>query len=154
MFFTPAFADCFSLEFEWQQVSKTLLSIVDDLNNTVVWMVSTRPLISKSSCLCTNLLATEQRTTITIGITVTFTFHCFFSSLGRSTYLSLFSPSFSFYQWAAGTTKSTGSLFCWLSKGQIVGPKLSDPFVSQNPIEVCASHFPGRKLGCVHHLFV
>ena len=28
----------------------TLLSILADLNNTVIWMVSTRPLISKSSC--------------------------------------------------------------------------------------------------------
>ena len=30
------------------KVSRTLLSILADLNNVVVWMVSTRPLISKS----------------------------------------------------------------------------------------------------------
>ena len=35
------------------QVSRTLLSSLADLNNAVVWMVSTRPLISKSSSLCT-----------------------------------------------------------------------------------------------------
>ena len=34
------------------QVSRTLLSILADLNNAVVWMVSTRPLISKFSCPC------------------------------------------------------------------------------------------------------
>ena len=32
------------------QVFKTLLSILADLNNAIVWTVSTRPLISKSSC--------------------------------------------------------------------------------------------------------
>ena len=37
------------------QLSRTLLSIKADLNNAVVWIVSTRPLISKSSCPFTNL---------------------------------------------------------------------------------------------------
>ena len=40
------------------QVSRTLLSILADLYNDIVWMVSCSPLISKSSCLCTNLLVT------------------------------------------------------------------------------------------------
>ena len=31
------------------QISRTLLSILADLNNAIVWMVSIRPLISKSS---------------------------------------------------------------------------------------------------------
>ena len=35
-FFMPALADGFSLEFEWQQVSWALLSILTDLNNAVV----------------------------------------------------------------------------------------------------------------------
>ena len=54
-FFAPAFAEGFSLESEWQQVTRTLLSILADLNNTVVWMVSTRPLISlyRSFGVCT-----------------------------------------------------------------------------------------------------
>ena len=33
------------------QVSRTLLNILADLNNAVVWMVSTRPVISKSSSI-------------------------------------------------------------------------------------------------------
>ena len=32
------------------QLSRTLLSILADLNNAVVWTVSTRPVISKSLC--------------------------------------------------------------------------------------------------------
>ena len=43
------------------QVSRTLLNILADLNNAVVWMVSTSPLISKSSSTFTNSLVTVQR---------------------------------------------------------------------------------------------
>ena len=35
------------------QAFRTLLNILADLNNAVVWMVSTRPLITMSSSLCT-----------------------------------------------------------------------------------------------------
>ena len=48
------------------QVSRTLLSILVDLDNAVVWMISTRPFISKSP----NPLVTVQ--------IVTFMFHSFF----------------------------------------------------------------------------
>ena len=41
------------------QVSRTLLSILAYLNNVVVWTVSTRPVISKSSSPCTNPLVTQ-----------------------------------------------------------------------------------------------
>ena len=84
------------------QVSRTLLSILADLNNAVVWVFSTRPLIFKSSSLCTNPLVTVPRTPITISITVTFRFHNFFNSLARPRYLSFFLLSFSFTQWSAG----------------------------------------------------
>ena len=43
--------------------------------NAVVKMVSTCPLISKSSSLFTNPLVIVPSTPITIGITVTFLFH-------------------------------------------------------------------------------
>ena len=104
-FFTSANADGFSLDFEWQQVSWTLLIILADLNNAVVLMVSTHPLISKSSSSCTNLFVTVLSPPVTIGITVTFMFHSFFSFLAR--YLSLFLLSFSFTMWPARTAKST-----------------------------------------------
>ena len=112
------------------QVSRTLLSILADLNGVGVSMVSTHPLISKSPCPCTNLFVTVPSSTITIGITVTFMFHSFCSSLARSRYLSLFSLSFSFIQWSAGTAKSSIRqviFFCWLLLGLVVWSRLGDP---------------------------
>ena len=48
--FSPsALADGFSLEFEWQQVSKTRLRVLAVFSNAVVCIVSTRPPTSKSS---------------------------------------------------------------------------------------------------------
>ena len=47
-----------SLNNKSPQVSRTLLSILTDHNNAVVWMVSTRPLISESSSPNTNSLVT------------------------------------------------------------------------------------------------
>ena len=89
------------------QVSRTLLSILTVFNYAVVWMVSTRPPTSKSSRPFNNSLVTVPNAPITIGIIVTFMFHSFFNSLARSRYLSLFSHSFSFILWSAGTAKST-----------------------------------------------
>ena len=42
------------------QVPWILLNILADLNNAVVWMISTGPLISKSSSPCTNPLVIYQ----------------------------------------------------------------------------------------------
>ena len=106
-FFTSAIVDGLSLEIEWQQVSWSLFSILAVFNNAVVSMVSTRPPTSKSSSPFNNPLDTVPKTPITIGIISTFMFHSFFNSLARSRYLSLFSHSFSFILWSAGTAKST-----------------------------------------------
>ena len=73
------------------QVSRALLTILADLNNAVVWMVFTRPLISKSSCPWINPLVTVPRAPIALGITVTFMSQFFFQ----------------FSQWPVGTAKST-----------------------------------------------
>ena len=76
------------------QVSRTLLSILADLNKAVVWIVSTRPLIFKSSSHCTNHLVTVPRAPITIGIIVTSCSTAFSVPLqGRGTY-----PSFHIFQ--------------------------------------------------------
>ena len=103
----------FYMVFHWSlsdskspQVSK-ILSILAVLNNAVVWMVFTRPPISKSSSPFSNPLVTVPNAPITIGIIVTCMFHSFFTSLARSRYLSFFSHSFSFILWSAGTAKST-----------------------------------------------
>ena len=57
-------------------ISRTLC-ILTDLNNAVVWMVFTRPLISKSSSFWTKPLVTVPSMQSTIGITVNFLFHIF-----------------------------------------------------------------------------
>ena len=84
------------------QVSRTLLSILANLNSVLVWMVTTRPLISKSSRPFNNPSMTLLRAPITIGINVTFIFNSFFYSLTRSRYLSFFSLSFNFTHWSTG----------------------------------------------------
>ena len=52
----------------------------------------------------------------------------------------------------------TSSLFfcccCWLSQCLVVCPILGDPFVSQNPISVWASHSPGPILGCAYTIYL
>ena len=80
----------FHISFSWKlsdnkypQVFRTLLSILADINNVVVWMVFTLPFILISSTHCTNILVTVPRAAITIGINVTlirFLLYCFFFS--------------------------------------------------------------------------
>ena len=89
------------------QVSSPPLSILAVLNNAVVWMVSTRLPISKSSSLFSNPLVTMPNAPIIIAIIVSCMFHSFFNSLARSRYFSFFSHSFSFIPWSAGTATST-----------------------------------------------
>ena len=141
-----SFSACESL-----QVSRTRLTILADVHNAGVCMVCICPLISNSSNPFTNPLGIVPSTPTTIGITVTFMFHSFFSSLARCRYLSLFSLSFIFALWSAGTAKSTirstHFIFFLLSLGLVIWPIFDDPFASQNPWEVCASHSPGQILG-------
>ena len=87
LFFTPLefFTSVLADGFHWSlsdskspQVSRTRLSILAVLSNAVVWIVSTRPLTSKSSRPFNNPLVTVPNAPITIGTIVTFMFHRFF----------------------------------------------------------------------------
>ena len=138
------------------QVSRTLLSILADLNNAVAWNVSTCPPISKSSTPITNTFGIVPGASTTIGITVTFMFQSFFSPLPRSRYSYLFSLVFMFTLRSVGTEKSALQLFsffsfffffCLLSFGLVFWPRLGDSFLSKNHRELFASHSPGRDLG-------
>ena len=103
-------ADGFLMEFEWQQVSSSLpdfLRILAVLSNAVVWIVPTCPPTSKSSGPFNNPSVIVPKAPITIGTIVTFTFHSFFNSLARSSYLFFFSHSFRFILWSTRTAKST-----------------------------------------------
>ena len=86
---------------------RTRLTILTVHSNALVWIVSTRPPISKSSRPFNNPLVIVPKAPITIGTIVIFMFHSFLNSLARSRYLSFFSLSFRFILWSAGTAKST-----------------------------------------------
>ena len=111
------------------QVSRTRLSILAVLSNAVVWIVSTRPLTSKSSRTFNNPLVTVLNAPITIGTIVTFMFHSFFNSLARLRYLSFFSLSFRFFLWSTGTAKSTILQIIFLLLIIMRSSLLGDPFV-------------------------
>ena len=64
------------------QISRTLLSILTDLNSVVVWIVSTRPFIYKSSSPFNNPFATVPKAPITFGIIV-ISFWIFHMSFNR-----------------------------------------------------------------------
>ena len=91
------------MDFHWSlsdnkspQISETLLGILADLNNAVIWMVYTCPLISMCSSPSTKSLVSLLRTPIKIGITVIFMFHSFLSPLAKFKYLFFFLLSFNF----------------------------------------------------------
>ena len=101
---------------KFPQVSEILFWILAVLSNVVIWIVSTRPPISKYSRPFNNPLVIVPKAPITIDTIVTFMFHSFLDSLARLRYLSFFSHSFRFILWSAGTAKSTILqilFFCW-----------------------------------------
>ena len=80
-----------------RQVSRTLHSILADLNTAAVWIASIRPLISKSSSPLINTLVTVPRALITIGINVTFMFRSFFQFPSKVEVFILLFTFFRFY---------------------------------------------------------
>ena len=140
------------------QVSRTLLSILADLNNAVIWTVSTSPIISKSSRPYPNHLVTVPREPITIGIIVSFTLHSVFQFLRK---VQVLIPLFVFFhiytvvRWDSKVSISASvRFFCWLLLGLVVWPRLSDPFVSQNLRCGCVS-FSRRDYGLfINYLFL
>ena len=149
------------------QFFRTLLRILADLNNAVFRMVSTCPVIFKSSSPCINPLVTVSRAPIIISIIVTFILHrfFFFNSIVRSRYLSFYSLPFNFILWSAGTANSTVLqvlffvffvvfLFLLLSLGLVVLRRLGDPFfVSKSQPSLCIS-FSSTDAGLLHIAFV
>ena len=138
------------------QVSITLLSILAVFNNAVVWVVSTRPVTSKSSRHFNNPLLTVPKAPITIGIIVTFMVHSFFNSLARSTYLSLFSHSFNFILWSATTAKSTilqiFFFFLIIIRSGLLAEIRLSVFMSKSHWSLCVS-FSRTSAGlCIYHL--
>ena len=140
------------------QVSRTRLRILAVLSNAVVWIVSTRPLTSKSSRPFNNPLVTVPNAPITIGTIVTFMLHSFFNSLARSRYSSFFSLSFRLILWSTGTAKSTilqilFLLLIIMRSGLLAGIRLSVCTLTshRNLCELFSRTGAGL---CIYHLFV
>ncbi len=70
-------------------VSRILLSILIDLNNAEIWMVTIRPPTTNSSIPLYKLLGVVPKAPITNVIAVTLKFYSFFSSQARSKYFVL-----------------------------------------------------------------
>ena len=107
--------------------------MLPDLNNVAVWMVSTYPLISKSSSPFTNHSGIVPSTQISIGITFTFMVIVYFSYLTRSRYLSLFSLSFNLILWSTGRFAFFFFYFFLTILGLVVWQRLGDLFVFKIP---------------------
>ena len=139
------------------QVSRTLLSILADLNNALVCMVCTRPHIFKSSNPCTNPLVILTRTPFTIGITVIFLFHSFFNFLTKSRYLSLaFFLSYSVVSRNSKIRNSASSLFLFfiiLRSGHLADIMWS-VCISKSQRSLCVSFARTDSGLCIYHLFV
>ena len=143
------------------QVSRTRLRILAVLSNAVIWIVSTRPPTSKSSRPFNNPLVIVPNAPITIGTIVTFMFHSFFNSLARSRYLSLFSHSFRFILWSAGTAKSSilqvlfffFFLLIIIKSGLLAGIRWSVCMLKSHRILCMAFSRTGAGL-CTYRLFV
>ena len=103
---------------KFPQVSRTLLSILAILNNSVVWIVSTRPPTSKSSSPFNNPLVTVPNAPITIGIIVTFMFHSFFFQFSSKVevliHLFTFFQFYSVVSWDSKVDNFASFLFFFL----------------------------------------
>ena len=153
MVFHWSLSDTKSLQVFW-----ALLNILADLNNAVVWTVSTCPIIAKSSSPCTNLLVTIPRTLITIGIIVTFMFHSFYNTPARSRYLFPFSHSLHFTLWSTGTAKSTilqvlSVLLILIRSGRLAEIRWS-VYISKSQRSLCVSFSRTDSGLCIFYLFV
>ena len=152
-FFTPVWS---LNDSKSPQISKTLLPILADLNNVVVWMVSTCPLFFKSSSAFNNPTMTVPKDPITIGIIVPFMVHSFFQFPSNVKVFILLFIFFQFYSMVSRDSKviNIANSFLLLLLLIIIGSvrlgEIRWPFVSQNPIGFCVSLYPGKMLGCAY----
>ena len=118
---------------EWKQVYRTFLSILADLTNVVVWMVSTRSLISKSPSPFINPLVTVPR--------------------AKSRFLSFFSFSFNFTLWSSGTEKSTILQVFFFLSGRLAEIRRS-VWILKSQRSSYVSFFWKYSGLCIYRLFV
>ena len=126
------------------------------LNMVLVWMVSVLPLILISSSPLFQPLGAVLSAPTIIFITFTPMIYSPLSSLERF----LFSLSFIYSLWLAGTAKLTKLqpffffFFFLMSIGLVFCPEIGDLFASQNPGEFYISFFKTNSTLCKYHLIV
>ena len=150
----------FYVRFAWPYhgyvTSRTLLSIMTELNTAIIRMVLLVLLFPSHPVPFTNPSGIVLTAPIIVDITITFISHSFSSSHANIKHLSLFRFNlFLLYVLSEQQRPRLGRfifyLFIfWLSLSLIVCPRLGDPFVSQSPKEVCGSHCQVRILGCTY----
>ena len=139
------------------QVSRTLLSILADLNSAVVWMVSSRLLISKSSSPRTSLLVNVRSVPITIDITSLSCSTVFRFNSKVNVFISVFA-FFQFYLVVSRGCKVPNSahLLCLLTitRSGRLGEIRWSVWISKSEKILCVS-FSWTDSGlCIYHLFV
>ena len=135
-------------------VSRILLNILTDLNNGVVWTVSTRPIISMFFNPYSNPLVTVPRAALTIGIIVTFMFHSFLNYLARLKFLSLFWHSFNSGLpglQSPQSCKSSLFLLIIMRSGHLAKIRWS-VCISKPQRSLCVSFSWTDSLLCIYHL--
>ena len=130
------------------QVFRILFSILADLSNVIVWMISTRPLMSMSCRPFINLSVTVTRASTCIN--VIFMFYRFFQFPSKvEVFIVIFTDSILLFGHPGQLIPQICNIFffvCLLLSGLVVCSGLGDLFACQNPIGVWASHSPGQIL--------
>ena len=143
---------------KYPQVSGTLQSITANLNNAVIWMVSTPPLISKSSNPFVNFSLSVQSIPIIIRIPITFMFQSSFQFFSKVQLLIFLFTFLFFTLWSARTANSTiWQILFFLStiarSGHLSEIRWSICILkSQTNLSVLFSRMDSGL--CKHHLFV
>ena len=144
---------------KFPQAFRTVLGILADLNNAIIWIVSISPPFSNSSSFFCKPLGIVPRAPITISIPITLMLHNFLSSLAKSKYLPLLSISLFFTLWSAGIAKSTVQqvlflLLLLLSLVLAFWLGLGNTCVRQNPRKSYAPDSLGCILVCAYIIWL
>ena len=135
------------------RVFKTILSILADLNNAVVWMDSTRPLTSKSSSSFNNPSMTLPRAPITIGLNITFTFHSLFRFPSKVKEFILLFAFFQFYSLVSPRFCKFSFLLIIIRSGRLAEIRWF-VCISKSHWSLCVSFSRTDSGLCIYHLFV
>ena len=146
---------------ESPHVSRTLLSILTDLNNAAVWMASTCPLLSKSSSPFTNPLGIISSVRTPPDVTISFVFHRVFFQFSSKVYVLNSHFVFFYFQLVVSRDARVhflaSSLFSFLflffffflltftRSGRLAKIKWS---------VFCVTFFTAESWLCIYHLFV